>query len=172
MHGIAGQDQAERSSAVHGRRRVGLDGRKQQLGLPGAAEGAGVWGLRLGCTGTSGSWGSSIYARFAVCHMRALAQSGLRHRSGLGWSGVHIPGSSMIWRMSCSSADAMVPCLVCLARLALWLVVWWWETRPRVPCVRWLCCSSAVRCPCGRFVRLALPFVHGPMPLWAVLKRP
>ena len=151
MHGVAGQDQAERSSAVHGGRRVGLDGRKQQLGLPGAAEGAGVWGLRLGCTGTSGSWGSSIYARFAVCHMRALAQSGLRHRSGLGWSGVHIPGSSMTWRMSCSSADAMVPCLVCLARLALWLVVWWWETRPRVPCVRWLCCSSAVRCPCGRF---------------------
>ena len=26
-----------------------MDGRKQQLGLPGAAEGAGVWGLRLGC---------------------------------------------------------------------------------------------------------------------------
>ena len=50
-----------------------------------------------------------------------------------------------------SSADAMVPCLVCLARLALWLVVWWWETRPRVPCVRRLCCLSAVRCPRGRF---------------------
>ena len=61
--------------------------------------------------GASGSWGSSIYARFAVCHMRALAQSGLLHRSGFGWSGVHIMGSSMIWRMSCSSADTIVPCL-------------------------------------------------------------
>ena len=45
MHGAAGHDQVERSSAVHGGRRVGLDGRNQQLGLPGAAEGAGDWGL-------------------------------------------------------------------------------------------------------------------------------
>ena len=134
-----------------GGRRVGLDGRKQQLGLPGAAEGAGVWGLRLGCTGTSGSWGSSIYARFAVCHMRALAQLGLLHRSGFGWSGVLILGSSMIWRMSRSSADTIVPCLVCLV--------------PSLMASRLVVGDQTARALC----EVALLLVRSAVPLWAVL---